>query len=599
MPQCQAKSPKRSFCRQKRAMIKETMNKKTWKRLLTLIKTEKKFLSWGMLFLILSSGSTLIFPQLTRWIIDFVLTPKKYDLLLPAVAGIFCAFVIMGFAGSLRYYFFTMSGERMVLNLRRQLYKKILAQDIMFFDANRTGDLMSRLSSDCTTLQNTVSVNVSMGLRNLAQVLGGFGFMFYTSWKLSLLMLLMIPPIALSTIIYGKKIRKLAADFQGTLAEASIVADETISGIRTVKSFVQEEAEAARYDARLVNALHRAQNKIQTIATFMSIAMVIGFASISFVLWFGGHQVVTGSLSIGDLTQFLLYLMIVAIGVGSLGSLWGDIMAGVGASIRVFDIIEQQPFLNDSGKKINHLQGVVEFREVSFHYPQRPEVEVLKKISFKINVGEVVALVGPSGSGKTTIGSLIPRFYEISSGEILIDGEDYKIFNPASLRENIGMVSQEPVLISATIGDNIRYSRPEASEEEVKTAARDANALSFIEAFPQGFETKVGERGIQLSGGQKQRVAIARALLKSPRILILDEATSNLDTASESLVQEALNRLMKGRTTLVIAHRLSTIKEADKIFVMDKGEIIQSGTHLELAQQKDGLYYQLLQRQFS
>lgn len=575
------------------------MNKKTWKRLLNLIKTEKKFLSWGMLFLILSSGSTLIFPQLTRWIIDFVLTPKKYDLLLPAVAGIFCAFVIMGFAGSLRYYFFTLSGERMVLNLRRQLYKKILAQDIMFFDANRTGDLMSRLSSDCTTLQNTVSVNVSMGLRNLAQVLGGFGFMFYTSWKLSLLMLLMIPPIALSTLIYGKKIRKLAADFQGTLAEASIVADETISGIRTVKSFVQEEAEAARYDTRLVNALQRAQNKIQTIATFMTIAMVIGFASISFVLWFGGHQVVTGSLSIGDLTQFLLYLMIVAIGVGSLGSLWGDIMAGVGASIRVFDIIEQQPFLNDSGKKINQLQGVVEFHNVNFHYPQRPDVEVLKKISFKINVGEVVALVGPSGSGKTTIGSLIPRFYEISSGEILIDGEDYKIFNPASLRENIGMVSQEPVLISATIGDNIRYSRPEASEEEVKTAARDANALSFIEAFPEGFETKVGERGIQLSGGQKQRVAIARALLKSPRILILDEATSNLDTASESLVQEALNRLMKGRTTLVIAHRLSTIKEADKIFVLDKGEIIQTGTHAELAKQSDGLYYQLLQRQFS
>lgn len=599
MPHCQAMSPERSFCQRKRAMIEESMNKKTWKRLLNLIKTEKKFLSLGMLFLILSSGSTLIFPQLTRWIIDFVLTPKKYDLLLPAVAGIFCAFVIMGFAGSLRYYFFTLSGERMVLNLRRQLYKKILAQDILFFDANRTGDLMSRLSSDCTTLQNTVSVNVSMGLRNLAQVLGGFGFMFYTSWKLSLLMLLMIPPIALSTIIYGKKIRKLAADFQGTLAEASIVADETISGIRTVKSFVQEEAEAARYDTRLVNALHRAQNKIQTIATFMTIAMVIGFASISFVLWFGGHQVVTGSLSIGDLTQFLLYLMIVAIGVGSLGSLWGDIMAGVGASIRVFDIIELQPFLKDCGKKINHLQGVVEFQNVSFHYPQRPDVEVLKKISFKINVGEVVALVGPSGSGKTTIGSLIPRFYEISSGEILIDGEDYKIFNPSSLRENIGMVSQEPVLISATIGDNIRYSRPEASEEEVKTAARDANALSFIEAFPEGFETKVGERGIQLSGGQKQRVAIARALLKSPRILILDEATSNLDTASESLVQEALNRLMKGRTTLVIAHRLSTIKEADKIFVIDKGEIIQTGTHAELAKQSDGLYYQLLQRQFS
>jgi ABC transporter fused permease/ATP-binding protein len=575
------------------------MNKKTWKRLFTLIKTEKKFLYWGMFFLILSSGSTLLFPQLTRWLIDYVLTPKKYELLVPAVAGIFCAFVIMGFAGSLRYYFFTLSGERMVLHLRRQLYKKILAQDIAFFDANRTGDLMSRLSSDCTTLQNTVSVNVSMGLRNLAQVVGGFSFMFYTSWKLSALMLLMIPPIALSTVFFGKKIRKLSHDFQGTLAEASIVADETISGIRTVKSFVQEDAEVLRYNSRLEIALDRAKKRVKTIALFMTVAMIVGFGAISFVLWYGGHQVVTGVLSIGDLTQFLLYLMIVAIGVGSLGGLWGDIMAGIGASKRVFDIIELEPFLNDSGKNIKTLIGKIEFINVNFSYPMRANVEVLKKINLKINTGEMIALVGPSGSGKTTIGSLIPRFYELNSGEILIDDEDYRNFNPYSLREHIGIVSQEPILISSTIKDNIRYSRPDASDEEVRTAARDANALDFIEAFPDGFNTLVGEKGIQLSGGQKQRVAIARALLKSPKILILDEATSNLDTASESLVQEALNRLMKGRTTLVIAHRLSTIKEATKIFVLDKGEIVQTGTHDELITDHLGLYYHLLQRQFS
>lgn len=575
------------------------MNTKTLKRLFTLIKTEKAFLLWGMLFLILSSGSTLAFPQLTRWLIDNVLTPKKYDKLLPTVLMIFAAFVMMGFAGSLRYYFFTLSGERMVLHLRRQLYKKIIAQDISFFDSNRTGDLMSRLSSDCTTLQNTVSVNISMGLRNLAQVLGGFSFMFYTSWKLSSLMLLMIPPIALSTFFFGKKIRKLSSEFQSSLAEASIVAEETISGIRTVKSFVQEHSEIARYDNRLIHALLRAKSKVFTVAVFMTIAMVAGFGAVSFVLWYGGHQVVTGSLSVGDLTQFLLYLMIVAIGVGSLGSVWGDVMSGVGASKRVFDIIEQEPFLTNEGHKINHVEGSIEFKNVSFHYPQRTDVDVLKNISFKINVGEMVALVGPSGSGKTTIGSLIPRFYELNAGEIFIDEEDYKNINPASLRENIGMVSQEPVLISSTVGDNIKYSRPDATDEEMKKAALDANALAFIEAFPQGFNTLVGERGIQLSGGQKQRVAIARALLKSPKILILDEATSNLDTASESLVQEALNRLMKGRTTLVIAHRLSTIREADKIFVLDKGQIIQTGTHEELSKDITGLYYHLLQRQFS
>lgn len=575
------------------------MDKQTWKRLFSLVKTEKISLSWGMLFLILSSGSTLVFPQLTRWFIDFVLTPKKYQLLVPAVGGMFCAFALMGIAGSLRYYFFTLSGERMVMHLRHELYKKILEQDISFFDSNRTGELMSRLSSDCSTLQNTVSVNVSMGLRNLAQVFGGFAFMFYTSWKLSSLMLLMIPPIALSTVFFGKKIRKISHDFQAALAQASIIADETISGIRTVKSFVQEKAETHRYHSRLIIALDRAKKRIFTIASFMTVAMIMGFSAISFVLWYGGHQVVTSSLSIGDLTQFLLYLMIVAIGVGSLGSLWGDIMAGIGASKRVFDIIEQNPFLKNTGSLITKMQGSIEFKNVFFSYPMRSEVEVLKNISFTIKAGEMVALVGPSGSGKTTIGSLIPRFYEIDSGEILIDGQDYKNFNPFSLRENIGVVSQEPILISATIKENICYSKPEASFFEIQSAAAAANALDFIESFPQGFDTLVGEKGIQLSGGQKQRVAIARALLKSPKILILDEATSNLDTASESLVQEALNRLMKGRTTLVIAHRLSTIREAHKIFVLDKGEIIQEGTHEELSQLRGSLYYHLLERQFN
>ena len=399
--------------------------------------------------------------------------------------------------------------------------------------------------------------------------------------------------------IFWKKIRALSHDFQAALASASIVADETISGIRTVKSFVQENEEVIRYDSQLDFALARAKNKIITISAFMTVAMLVGFGAISFVLWYGGHQVVTGSLSIGDLTQFLLYLMIVAIGVGSLGGLWGDIMHGIGASKRVFDIIDQNPFLKDSGRKILQLEGSIEFKNVSFSYPMRNDVEVLKNLNLKVDAGEMIAFVGPSGSGKTTIGNLILRFYEINEGSILIDNEDYKNLNPFSLRENIGLVSQEPVLISATIRDNIRYSRPSASNEEVRSAAQNANALDFIEAFPLGFETLVGEKGMQLSGGQKQRVAIARALLKSPKILILDEATSNLDTASESLVQEALNRLMKGRTTLVMAHRLSTIKEADKIFVINKGEIVQTGTHEELSHDVNNIYYRLLQRQFS
>jgi ATP-binding cassette subfamily B protein len=291
--------------------------------------------------------------------------------------------------------------------------------------------------------------------------------------------------------------------------------------------------------------------------------------------------------------------MIVAIGVGSLGSLWGDMMAGIGASKRVFEIIEREPNLKYVGQKITNLKGAIEFKNVNFSYPMRSDVEVLKNISFKINSGEMIAFVGPSGSGKTTISSLLLRFYEIDSGQILIDDKDSREIDPFSLRENIGVVSQEPILISSTIKENIRYSKPDATEEEIRNAAIAANAIDFIESFPEGFETLVGEKGIQLSGGQKQRVAIARAILKSPKILILDEATSNLDTASESLVQEALNRLMKGRTTLIIAHRLSTIKEAHSILVLDKGEIIQKGTHEQLMNDHGGLYFHLLERQFS
>jgi ATP-binding cassette subfamily B protein len=437
-----------------------------------------------------------------------------------------------------------------------------------------------------------------MALRNFAQVLGGFAFMFYTSWRLSSLMLMMIPPMALATYFFGKRIREASKEFQNSLATTSVVADETISGVRTVKYFVQEKNETLRYQETLNGTLSRAKNRITTIAIFMTVAMIVGFAAISFVLWYGGHQVVVGSLSIGDLTQFILYLMIVAIGVGSLGNLWGDIMSGIGASKRVFDIIEEEPFLKNVGWKISDLKGSVEFKGVSFNYPARLDVEVLKDINLKINAGEMVAFVGPSGSGKTTIAHLLLRFYELTKGEILIDQNDYRSFNPYSLRANIGVVSQEPILISSTIADNIRYAKPNATMEEVISAAKSANALDFILRFPEGFETKVGEKGIQLSGGQKQRVAIARAILKSPTILILDEATSNLDTASESLVQEALNRLMLGRTTLVIAHRLSTIKQAKQIFVLDKGTIIQKGNHDELVKESDGVYFHLLQRQF-
>ncbi len=574
------------------------MKSSTWTRIYSVAKPEKKSLFLGLLFLILSSGAGLAYPQLVRWMVDNVLQPKNYELLNKVVLALLFAFIFQAVTSSVRYYLFTLSGERIVLKLRERLYETILKQDVSFFDFNRTGDLMSRLASDCTTLQNTVSVNVSQGLRNLGQVIGGFGFMFYTSWKLSTMMLILIPPVAFSAALFGKRIRKFSKEFQATIADASVVAEETISGVRTVKSFVQENAETNRYKKALEIALIMAQKRILAIGQFMTLAMVLGFISVCFVLWYGGREVVLGYMTIGDLTQFLLYLMIVAIGVGSLGSLWGDIMAGIGASQRVFEILEKPILDAENGQEIRHFQGHIEFKNINFSYPTRSDLQVLNDLSFEIKPGQVVALVGSSGGGKTTVSSLIPRFYDPNQGEILIDQINLKNLKLSWIRDQIGIVSQEPILISSTIEENIRYARPTATFSEVQSAAEAANALEFINLFPEGFKTQVGERGIQLSGGQKQRVAIARALLKNPKILILDEATSNLDTASEHLVQEALQRLMKGRTTLVIAHRLATVKDADQIFVIDHGQMAQKGSHDQLASDHDGLYYQLLQRQF-
>ncbi len=575
------------------------MNSTAFKRFLTIARPERKNLLWGLFFLIISSLSSLAYPQLIRWLIDHVLQPKRMDLLLPVVLGLFAAFVLQSVTSAIRYYLFTLSGERIVLKLRQRLFAKILNQEVSFFDFNRTGELMSRLSSDCTTLQNTVSVNVSMGLRNLGQVVGGLGFMFYTSWKLSLIMFLLIPPVGIAAAIFGKRIKKYSKNFQESLAEASIVAEESISGLRTVKSFVQESKESARYELSLSAALNTARLRILTIAQFIGFGMVAGFAAVCFVLWFGGREVLLNELSVGDLSQFLLYLMLVAIGVGSLGTLWGDFMSGVGASTRVFEILEHNSNVQDDGQILQKMNAQIEFKNVSFSYPTRTDILVLNDLSFKMNNGETIALVGSSGSGKTTIASLIPRFYEPTTGQIFLDDILLSDLKPSWLRQHIGIVSQEPVLISSTIIENIKYGKPDATDQQVIAAAQAANAWEFIQRFPEGLNTKVGEKGLQLSGGQKQRIAIARALLKDPKILILDEATSSLDTASEHLVQEALHRLMQGRSTLIIAHRLNTVKSADRILVLKNGQIVQEGKHEDLSKITDGFYYQLLQRQFN
>lgn len=576
------------------------VDKKIWQRLISLARTEQKALIIATFFLAIASISQLAYPQAIRSMIDQALQSKDLQKINQISLLILAVFAVQAVASTFRYYLFTMAGERIVQRLRSQLYAHILDQEIAFFDFNKTGDLMSRISNDTSVVQNAVSVNISMVLRHLASAIGGLALMAYTSPKLTLSVLLVIPPVAIGAAIYGRRIRNFSRTAQDRLAEASIVAEETISGMRTVRSFAQEGFEKSRYQISLQNSLNSVKEKVLQISWFMALASALGYSAIAGVVWMGGHQVIHGEISIGDLTQFLIYLLIVAFSVGALGGLWGDFMSAIGAAKRIFDILDKKPEItNHTGEKLTQLSGHVQFRNVDFSYPARPEFVVLEKLNLDLHPNEVVALVGPSGSGKTTVAALLSRLYDTTGGDILFDHASIRKLNPDWLRSQIGLVSQEPILISSSIAENIQYGVGEATSEQIEQAARLANAHDFITRFPEGYRTLVGERGIQLSGGQKQRIAIARALLKDPKILVLDEATSALDTESEALVQEALNRLMKGRTTLVIAHRLSTVQNANLICVLEKGKVQESGTHQQLLQNKNGLYRKLVEGQLN
>ncbi len=568
-------------------------------RVLKLAWPDRGRIAWGLFFLIIGSGMMLAYPQAVKVIIDEALGSARSSAVDKAALVILAVFMVQALAGAVRYYLFTTAGERIVARLRSDLYKAIIEQDIAFFDSRRTGELMSRLSSDATVLQNAVSVNISMSMRNLGAAIGGLVLLVYTSPVLAFGLLGCIPPIAIGTALFGKKIRRISREVQDALAETGIVAEETISGIRTVRAFAKESAESNRYSGAIQKSLGLATKRIMSIAVITAIAGMLGYTAIVGVLWYGGLLVIEGRMSVGDLTSFILYAMTVAISVGSLGSLWTDFMSATGAAKRVFELLDRQPIIPiRGGLTLPQVNGLLEFQSVQFSYPSRPDLIVLENLNLSIAPGEVVALVGPSGSGKSTIASLISRFYDPDSGRVSIDGQDIRTLDGDWLRRQVGVVSQDPVLLSASIAANIRYGKTDASDREVETAAEAANAHDFISTFPQGYATIVGERGIQLSGGQRQRVAIARAMLKDPRVLILDEATSALDAESEHLVQEALDRLMKSRTTLVIAHRLSTVRNADRVLVIQTGRIVQSGNHESLMNDREGMYFKLVNRQF-
>ncbi|MDC0739973.1 ABC transporter ATP-binding protein [Polyangium mundeleinium] len=567
-------------------------------RLLGLARPETARLAGGTVFLVIGTLMGLLVPQAFRVILDRAVgqvggfwTIDRAALALILVAAVQAA------ATALRFVLFTSAGERVVTRLRRDLFEHLLAQEIAFFDERKTGELTSRLAADTTLVQNAVSVNISMGLRFAAQVLGGVGFLVYTSPILTAVMLGVVPPVALGAVAYGRRVRKLSREAQDALARSNEVAEETIAGIRTVRAFAAEKTEAGRYTNAVWDAFAVVWRRIVTSSVFMSVSSFAAFAALALVLWYGGRLVSQGAMTPGGLTSFLIYTLMVAFSLGGISELWADLMRASGAAERVFELLDRPPTIPlTEGARPGSVEGRIELSRVSFAYPSRKDLPVLRDLDLVIAPGEVVALVGPSGSGKSTIAALLLRLYDPTGGRIALDGKDLRELSPEWLRRNVGVVSQEPMLFSCSVADNIRYGRTTATEAEVEAAARAANAHEFVSKFPEGYATLVGERGVKLSGGQKQRVAIARAVLKDPRILVLDEATSALDAESEHLVKEALDRLMKGRTTLIIAHRLSTVMGANRVVVIEDGKIIQSGDHATLMQQ-GGLYRKLVERQ--
>ncbi len=508
--------------------------------------------------------------------------------------------VLLAAATFWRFSLVSWIGERVVADLRRAVYERVVRLSPAFFEVNKTGEILSRLTTDTTLLQVVVGTSVSQALRNALLFLGGSVLLLVTSPKLTGLVFLVVPAVVLPILVFGRRVRRLSRDSQDRVADIGSRVDETLSAIRTVQAFTHEALESERFGAVAEGAFQTAVQRIRARAWLTALVILLVFGAVSLILWTGGHDVVAGRLSGGELSAFVFYAVVVASAVGALSEVIGDLQRAAGAMERLVELLETEPDIKAPAEPTLlplPAKGAVALEAVDFRYPAQAERPTLAGLSFRVEPGERVALVGPSGAGKTTVFQLLLRFYDPLAGRLTFDGLDLRALDPQALRGQIGLVPQEPMIFSGTALENIRYGRPEASLEAVRAAARAAQALEFLEALPQGFDTFLGERGVRLSGGQRQRVAIARALLKNPPLLLLDEATSALDAESERAVQLALDGLMAGRTTLVIAHRLATVLKADRILVLDQGRLVEQGTHASLIRQ-GGLYARLAQLQF-
>lgn len=500
----------------------------------------------------------------------------------------------------IRTLLITYVSEKTMSDIRKDLYAKIITQPVYFFEQRRVGELSSRATADVQQLQDAISITLAEFIRQIIILIGGSAMLFFTSVKLTLIMLGTFPVVVVFAMFFGRYIRKLSKKRTDVLADTNVILDETLSAISVVKSFTNEWFERMRYGKSVDQVVNVSLKFARVRGLFIAFIIAVLFGAIFFILWMGATMIGTNGFEPSDFIQFITYTALLGGSLFSLGNFYEQIIRAVGSSERIMDILNEDSEIEIGAKAPERLslEGEIHFKNVKFHYPSRPDVEVLKSVDFSLEAGERVALVGPSGAGKSTIMQLLLRYYPIDKGDISIDGKSINDFNLTQLRQNMAIVPQDVIMFGGTIRENIAYGDHDASEEEIQEAARKANALQFIQDFPEGLETIVGERGVKLSGGQRQRIAIARAILKNPAILLLDEATSALDAESERLVQEALNNLMEGRTSIIIAHRLATIREVDRIYVMNEGEIIETGTHNELTQIEEGLYTQLAKLQF-
>lgn len=553
----------------------------------------------GLVFLLMTGATALAFPKLMGMLVDCV-KERNMDMANNIALGLLGILLLQSFFSFFRLSLFVNFTENTLANLRLALYGNLIRLPMSFFSQKRVGELNSRISSDISQIQDTLTTTIAEFLRQFILIIGGVALLASESLKLTLMMLAVVPLVAVAAVVFGRFIRRYSKKVQDNIAESQVIVEETLQGISNVKAFANEWYEIARYSAKIKDIVRIAIKGGQYRGYFASFIIFCLFGAIVAVVWYGVTLSIQGEMSVGQLISFVLYSTFVGASFGGIAELYAQIQKAVGATERVFELLDEKPeTISGAGNTSVRISGNVEFRQVSFSYPSRPEIQVLREVTFAAGHGQKIALVGPSGVGKSTIASLLLRFYDINGGSILIDGKDIRDFDLEQLRGNMSIVPQDVILFGGSIRENIAYGKPDASDTEIMAAARQANALDFIESFPEKFDTLVGERGIKLSGGQRQRIAIARALLKNPAILILDEATSSLDSESERLVQDALETLMQGRTSIIIAHRLSTIRSADQILVIDKGVIAERGRHDELIKIENGLYRNLSSLQFA